>query len=103
MKNHKSKIINPSNRLRVVIFRSNRYICASLVNIKTDQTVCSLSSKKVKAKGKPVELAFEVGTILAKQIIAKKITNVVFDRRNYRYHGQVKALAEGLRKGGLKF
>ena len=56
-----------------------------------------------KTKDKKVDLAFKVGELLAKKALAKKIKTVVFDRGGSRYHGRVKALAEGVRKGGLQF
>lgn len=96
------KFIPVSARPRLIVFRSNRFITAALIDAKGD-TICSLSSKKIESKGKPVEMAKETGKTLAKQIMAKKITEIAFDRQNYRYHGAVKALAEGLREGGLKF
>jgi len=62
----------------------------------------SASDLKVKT-GKKVERAGVVGEELAKKAIAKKIKKVIFDRNGYRYHGRVKALADGARKGGLDF
>ena len=58
---------------------------------------------KIKEKKTPSEIASHVGETLGKDALAKKIDKVVFDRGAYRYHGRVKALAEGMRKAGLKF
>jgi len=53
--------------------------------------------------GKKIDLAREVGKLIAKKALEKKIEKVVFDRGGYKYHGRVKALADGAREGGLKF
>lgn len=58
---------------------------------------------EIKKKGKKAEKAFEVGKIIAKKALEKKIERVVFDRGSSLYHGRVKRLAEGARQGGLKF
>jgi len=103
MQNHKSKFITRSDRSRLIVYRSNRFITASLIDSESKRTICSLSSKKIEAKGKPTEVAFATGQALAKQILSKKIDRIAFDRQGYRYHGRVKAFADGLREGGLKF
>lgn len=103
MSTFNKKFINHGDRPRLVVFRSNRYISAALIDPASGDIICSHSSKKIESKGKPVEKALETGKVLAKQILSKKISEIVFDRRNYRYHGAVKALADGLREGGLKF
>ena len=103
MQNYKSKFIDYGSRPRLIVFRSNTYISASLIDPKTGDTICSLSSKKIESKSKPIEKALETGKTLAKLIAAKKINQIAFDRHGYRYHGRVKALADGLRQGGLKF
>ncbi len=54
-------------------------------------------------KAGKIARAFEVGRLIAKKALAKKIDKVMFDRGGYKYHGRVKALAEGARNGGLKF
>lgn len=80
---------------RLCIFRSNKYIYAQLVD---DEKGRSLAH----AKGKLVD-ANKVGKDIAKKALEKKINKVVFDRGGYKYHGRVKALADGARKAGLKF
>jgi large subunit ribosomal protein L18 len=89
-----------SGRPRIVVYRSIRTIHAQLVN-ETGTVVCGTSGLKSKKKG--LEMAAEVGAELAKQVKAKKIKKVTFDRNGYKYHGQVKALAEAAREGGLEF
>jgi len=94
-------------RPRLSVFRSNRFIYAQIIDDATGKTLASASDlavrkdlPKVRAK---VEIAFLVGESLAKKALKAKIEKVVFDRGKYRYHGRVKALAEGARKGGLVF
>jgi len=68
------------------------------------KTICSASDSELKdVKIKPVEIAKEVGKLIATKALAKKVEKVVFDRGNYKYHGRVAAAADGAREGGLKF
>ncbi|OGZ32926.1 MAG: 50S ribosomal protein L18 [Candidatus Portnoybacteria bacterium RBG_13_40_8] len=89
---------------RLCIFCSNKYIYAQLVDDEKGKTILSVDDRKLerKVKGKVLS-ANEVGQILAKESLEKKIEKVVFDRGGYKYHGRVKSLAEGARQGGLKF
>lgn len=82
-------------RFRLSVFRSNKYIYAQIIDDKKGVTLVSASGDKTEAA--------KVGEELAKEAKAKKIVKVVFDRGEYKYHGQVKALADGARKGGLSF
>lgn len=84
----------------VKIFRSNKAIYGQAVD-QSGNVIASESSLKIKAK--PTEAAFATGEKLAESIKSKKVDSIVFDRNGFRYHGRVKALAEGLRKGGIKF
>ena len=93
-------IIN--NKVKISVFRSNRFLSAAFVD-ETGKTLFSMTTKKVEEKGKPVEKAKALGITLAETAKVKKVESVVFDRNGYRYHGQVKALADGLREGGLNF
>ena len=89
---------------RVSVFRSLKQIYAQIIDDATHKTIASFSSLSLKDfKGDKKAVAKKVGLELAK--IAKKdsIEGVVFDRGLYRYHGRVRALADGLREGGLKF
>ena len=93
--------------LRVSVFRSLKAIYAQIIDDKKGRTLASASSLEL-TKGKSrkiskLELARETGKLLAKKAQQKKIKKVVFDRGPYKYHGRVKALAEGAREGGLKF
>lgn len=89
-------------RPRLVVYRSNRYMTAQLVDDTVGKVLGSAHDLKVK-KGTKIERAKAVGTLIAKAAQEKKIEGVVFDRSGYRYHGRVKALAEAAREGGLKF
>lgn len=89
---------------RLSVFRSNQHIWAQIIDDKHGKTLVSASTKTVKeAKGTKSEKAINVGQAIAKLALEKKIINVRFDRGLYRYHGRVKALAQGAREGGLKF
>lgn len=92
-----------SNRLRLSVFRSNRYISAQIIDDSKGETLLSVSEKELKEKLPRTEKAKKLGMLLAEKSKKKKITEVVFDRGRFMYHGRVKALAEGAREGGLKF
>ena len=98
----RSTISGTATKPRLSVFRSNKAIYAQLVDDTQGKTLASASSMEVKGK-KPVEAAKIVGQELAKVAKEKKISLCVFDRGGYEYHGQVKALAEGAREGGLQF
>jgi large subunit ribosomal protein L18 len=84
------------------VFRSNKQIYAQVINDLTGKTLASASSLGLEAMPKK-EQAAKVGELLAEKAQAAGITQVVFDRNGYLYHGRVKELADGARKGGLKF
>lgn len=101
----RGKILGTKDRPRLTVFRSNSYIYTQIIDDEAGKTLVFASSlllKKNKEESK-IDIAFKVGENLSKQAKDKKIKDVVFDRRGYRYHGRVKALAEGARKGGLNF
>lgn len=93
--------------LRLSISRSNREIYAQIIDDKLGKTLVAFSSlnlKKEEKKNKTKkDISFLVGEKLAERAMAKKIEEVYFDRGGYKFHGRIKALAEGARKGGLKF
>lgn len=99
----RKKVYGTVERPRLIVYRSNKHIYAQIINDVDRVTMVSASDKEVKAKTKPIDIAKEVGLNLAKKAKAKKIESVVFDRRGYKYHGRVKALADGSREGGLTF
>ncbi len=93
-----------SDRPRLSVFRSNKFIYAQIIDDSSGKTLIALSEKKLTdAKGTPVERAKLLGTTLAKNAVKEKIGAVVFDKGPYAYHGRIKALAEGAREGGLTF
>lgn len=97
----RAKLRNTGNP-RVSVFRSNRYIYAQVIDDAVHNTVASCSSLELEGlKGDKKAIAAAVGRELAKRALAVKVTKVVFDRGSYLYHGRVKALADGLREGGL--
>ena len=99
------KISNNFNRHKLYVHRSNKHIYAQLMDF-AGNTIAGVSSSSIEvpqgAKGK-IDISFQTGLALAQKAKDKKITEVVFNRGPYKYHGRVKALAEGARKGGLKF
>lgn len=102
MKRKNPKIYGTSQKPRVSVFRSNRYISAQFIDDEQGKTLIAFSSRSLVGKGKPVEIAILAGAELAKNAKTKNIISAVYDRGKYRYHGQVKAFAEGLRQGGMQ-
>lgn len=98
------KISGTTARPRISVFKSNTNIYAQIIDDENGHTLVSASSAELgKQKNTNVELSKEVGKKLAEKASAEGITEVVFDRNGYIYHGKVKALADGAREGGLKF
>jgi large subunit ribosomal protein L18 len=98
----RSKIVGTKSRPRVNVYKSNLHIYAQAIDDSKGVTIAACDDSKVKGKSTKVERATVVGGELAKKLVAAKITEVVFDRGGYRYHGRIKAVAEGLRQGGIK-
>ncbi len=101
----RARISGTNDRPRLTVFRSNKNIYAQLIDDIKGHTMISAYNEEIKASEKlnKTQEATEVGKLLAKKAIETKITKVVFDRRGYKYHGRVKALADGARSGGLIF
>ncbi len=96
------KISGTNSRPRFSVFRSNKALYVQLVDDTNRHTLFGINEAKVKlAERVKVKRAYEFGLKIAEEVQKLKIKSVVFDRGGYRYHGRVKALAEGLRKGGL--
>lgn len=93
----RKKVFGTGDRPRMSVYRSNKYIYAQLIDDKLGKTLAAAHG------GKKIDSAFKVGEDIAKKAKTKKIGKIVFDKGSYRYHGRVKALADGARKGGLKF
>lgn len=90
-------------RPRLSVYRSIKNISAQIIDDESSRTLASASSIKLKIYGGNIKAAEEVGKNIAKEAMSKNINCVVFDRREYRYHGRIKALADAARKVGLKF
>lgn len=99
----RKKIAGVTTRPRLSVFRSNNYCYAQIID-KTGDTLFGLSDKGIaKEKSTPIEKARLLGIEIAKMAKTKKIKEVAFDKGRFSYHGQVKAVAEGAREGGLEF
>ena len=102
-------VIRLSNRPRLVVFRSGSHIYSQIIvsGCAGDEVIVSSSTidKQTKASltGNKSEQAKQVGRILAERAKMKEISDVAFDRAGFKYHGRVKALAEGAREAGLNF
>lgn len=100
----RAKIFGAPEAPRLSVFRSNRFIYAQLINDKTGSTLASASSRelpKESRKKSKTEQAALVGALIAEKAKKLGIHKAIFDRRWYRYHGRVGAVAEGARKDGL--
>ena len=99
------KISGTAERPRLCVYRSNTNLYVQVIDDVAGNTIVSASTldKDVKTKKANKEAAKELGTLIAKKALDKKIDTVVFDRSGYIYHGVVKELAEAAREGGLKF
>jgi len=98
----RAKITGRAERPRLAVYRSNKQIYAQLIDDQKGQTLAAASSLKMAPEASPTEKAAKVGELLAEQALQAKITTAVFDRRDKRYHGRIKALAEACRAKGLK-
>ncbi len=92
-----------TDRLRLSVFRSAKHVYAQIIDDAKGVTVAEANTKSLAPSGKKTDQAKAVGAALAERALAAGIRRVVFDRGPYRYHGRVKALAEGAREGGLEF
>jgi large subunit ribosomal protein L18 len=99
----RAKVIGTAERPRISVFRSNRGIHAQLVDDIAGRTLAAVAWTESDLRGlKPLEQAGKAGERLAERGKAAGVEAAVFDRGGYRYHGKVKAFAEGVREGGLK-
>lgn len=105
----RKKIFGTSDRPRLTVFRSLKYMYVQMIDDVTGNTLVAASSlspeirEAIKSVKGASDRAKMVGKLAAEKAAAKSITMVVFDRNGYQYHGNVKAVAEGAREGGLKF
>jgi large subunit ribosomal protein L18 len=103
----RKKISGTSERPRLAVSFTGQHVYAQIIDDSVGKTlvaVCSTEKALANEKLRPnVASAAKVGAIIAERAKAKNITNVVFDRGGFRYHGKVKALADAAREGGLEF
>lgn len=106
----RSKVVGTAARPRLAVFRSAKHITAQIIDDTVGKTLVSVTDKQLTAavKGtkeqtRKVAIAEAVGKLVAEKAKAKKIFSVVYDAAGYRYHGRVKALADGARAAGLVF
>ncbi len=101
----RARIFGTPERPRVSVFRSNRHTFVQAIDDTVGKTIVSSvigSAKKSALKGKKTEVAAAIGQKLAEKMKEKGITQAVFDKGSSKYHGRVKAVADGLRAGGIK-
>ncbi len=99
----RTRVNGTSSRPRLAVFRSNTHTYAQLIDDESKTVLLASSDVKTKKTGTKTESAKKVGTEVAKLAKEKGISTCVFDRSGYKYHGRIKALAEGAREGGLQF
>ena len=99
----RSKISGTAECPRLNVFRSSKNIYVQIIDDINGVTLVAASTLELEGNGGNKEAAFKVGEAIATKAADKGITEVVFDRGGYIYHGRVKELAEGARQGGLKF
>lgn len=97
----RSKLAGKALRPRLAVFRSLKHLSVQAINDVAGETLISVYDKEVKVKEKK-DRAKSIGLLLAKKLLENKINQAVFDKRHYKYHGLVKAVAEGVREGGVK-
>jgi large subunit ribosomal protein L18 len=99
----RAKVSGTAERPRISVFRSNRGIHAQLIDDLSGRTLAAVSWTEGGLRGlKPMEQAGKAGELLAERAKAAGVESALFDRGGYRYHGKVKAFADGVREGGLK-
>ncbi len=100
----RAKVRGSAERPRISVFRSNRGIFAQLIDDDAGRTLASVNWTEADLRGLgPMEQAQRAGALLAERAKAAGVESAVFDRGGYKYHGRVKALADGAREGGLTF
>jgi large subunit ribosomal protein L18 len=93
---------------RLTVSRSHKHIYAQLIDDHAGQTICAASTRHKAVRGQVtnggnIDAAKVVGTALAEMARSKQVETICFDRNGYRYHGRIRALADAVREGGLKF
>ena len=99
----RKKVVGTPDRPRLAVYRSNRHIYAQLIDDFSGRTLAAASSQTDGNGGDPKQRAKEVGKALATRAKDAGVAQVTFDRGGFKFHGRVKALADGAREGGLEF
>jgi len=97
----RSKIFGAAECPRLAVFKSLKYLSVQAIDDTLGKTLASVQDKEIKSKDSKIK-AKEIGKLLAKKLLEKKINRAVFDKRCYKYHGIVKEVADGVREGGIK-
>lgn len=99
----RAKVHGTESKPRLVVSRTLLHTYAQLIDDDKGKVLAQSSDLKDKSKGEKLKKAKNVGIEIAKKAVDQKISEIVFDRNGYKYHGRTKAVAEGAREGGLKF
>lgn len=99
----RAKISGDAKTPRLCVFKSNTGLFLQLIDDSEGKTLVSVNSKEAAKKGEKTGISFEMGKLLAKKALEKNIKQAVFDRAGNKYHGRIKAAADGAREGGLEF
>ena len=99
----RAKITGNALKPRLVVFRSNKHLYIQLIDDEKNKVLAAVSDLKIRSKKKGVELAKVVAHTMAEKAREHDVKKIVFDRGGYKYHGQIKVLAEELRAQGITF
>lgn len=100
----RAKVFGTKERPRLSVFKSNYHLYVQLINDNEGETFIAASDKEIKTKNKTKKnIAYEIGKLAAKKAAEKGVSNIVFDRSGYKFHGIILELVKGAREGGLKF
>lgn len=99
----RSKMSGSESMPRLMVFRSNKHLYVQLIDDEKSQVIASSSDIKMKPKKTGMDMAKEIGKVIAGKMKERNIEKIVFDRGGYKYHGQVKVLAEEMRALGITF
>lgn len=99
----RARIEGSASKPRLAVFRSNKHLYVQLIDDEKNRVIASASDLKIKSKKKGVELVKEIAQMMASKVKDHKVEKIVFDRGGYKYHGQIKVLADELRAQGIVF
>ena len=98
----RAKIFGTAKKPRLSVFKSNKGIYLQLIDDEKSKTLISVNLNEIKSKGNKTEVSKQAGKLLAEKALQKKINSAVFDRGGNKFHGRIKAVAEGAKEGGLR-